>query len=162
MEVNYFDLLGVEKIFSLDLEVLEKNYLNLQKTHHPDKAANPAEKEYFLKLSSSINVAYKTLVNDLTRAEYLLSLNGLYLQDCKSKDLQHIFLEMIESNETLQNISDNEGLRNFLLKQQENRKDALLQMNQSFLKQDLGRFLIDTSHLKYLEKIISQAKKMSF
>ena len=75
-------------------------------------------------------------------------------------NLTKLSTNLRHSNETLQNISDNEGLRNFLLKQQENRKDALLQMNQSFLKQDLGRFLIDTSHLKYLEKIISQAKKM--
>jgi molecular chaperone HscB len=162
MSVNYFDLLGVAKDFDLNLEVLEDNYLNLQAMHHPDKATTAFERTKSLNISSVLNVAYKTLINDLTRAEYLLSLQGLPLEKCSALDLQDVLLETMHANETLESISDADTLQAFLTEQTCKKTQLLLSMRRAFALQDQKSFLVYTCHLKYLEKTITEAKKRSY
>ena len=167
MKENYFELLQIDREFSLDLEVLESNYLRLQQMYHPDKAQSFVERSKFLNISSSLNFAYKTLANDLARAEYLLLLEDLSLTDVQlNKDCcafsQKILAETIEKNEFLQESDDLVQIQNFLLDQLNQRNDLITDMNSAFLKKNMQNFLLYTYQIKYLDKIISTAQLKFF
>ena len=42
--MNYFDIFGIKKCFSIDRQNLESKYLEIQKKHHPDNFIDFAEK----------------------------------------------------------------------------------------------------------------------
>ena len=76
---NYFDLLGIKQGFNIDQETLYQNYLKLQRLFHPDKQINKSHSEKIIAIeyTANLNKAYETLKNDKTRAEYLLSLHNI-------------------------------------------------------------------------------------
>lgn len=76
---NYFELLGVPQKFSIDRNVLDRNYRHLQSEVHPDRfaTAQPAERLYSMQLATEANEAYRTLKNPTGRARYLLQLQGM-------------------------------------------------------------------------------------
>lgn len=70
--------------FSPDLRALRKEFLQLQGKAHPDLAAS-GSKAHAEALSARINEAYKTLQDPLRRARYLLSLQGIDMEDESAK-----------------------------------------------------------------------------
>jgi molecular chaperone HscB len=167
MKENYFELLQIDRGFSIDLEALESNYLRLQQIYHPDKAQNSTERSKFLNISSSLNFAYKTLVSDLARAEYLLFLEDLSLKDVQLNKgcwafSQKILTESLEKNEFLQETEDLAQVQNFLLDQLNQRKELISDMNGAFLNKNMQNFLLYTYQIKYLDQIISTAQRKLF
>lgn len=59
--------------FTIDVAALRREFLQLQGAMHPDKFPQGPEKQRAEALSSRINDAYRTLVDPLSRAQYLLS-----------------------------------------------------------------------------------------
>ncbi|MDH5228829.1 MAG: co-chaperone HscB [Gammaproteobacteria bacterium] len=82
-EADYFSFFGIEPSFELDLNQLSARYRELQKVMHPDRFAAASERERALSMqkASMINDAFQTLKNPLSRAKYLLQLNGHALDD---------------------------------------------------------------------------------
>lgn len=80
-EFNYFELLSLKEEFNIDKDILYKNFLELQKLYHPDKLLNKSHIERLaaLELASKINHAYETLNDDKKRAEYLLFLKDIVI-----------------------------------------------------------------------------------
>ncbi len=107
---NYFELLGVDAKFAIDLKVVSEKYLELQRKSHPDKFANvsAAEQRLSVQFSSYINIANETLKSPLLRAEYLLELAGhpLNSDTMTINDGQFLFAQM-EWRESLSELSDN-------------------------------------------------------
>ncbi len=75
--MNHFFNLNLEVKYDLDFDLLEKNYLELQQQYHPDKSLSDLEK------SIAINESYKILNNPILRAEHLLELQNIFLDDDK-------------------------------------------------------------------------------
>jgi len=69
----------VPERFEVDLSVLEVRYRELQREVHPDRfaAASQAEQRVSMQLATQVNEAYQTLKSPITRAGYLLHLNGV-------------------------------------------------------------------------------------
>ena len=67
----------------VDLATLEKSFYAQSRRLHPDRfAAKPqAEQEAALAASSRLNDAYRTLRDPIARTEYLLSLEGIQLEE---------------------------------------------------------------------------------
>ncbi|KAI4213010.1 MAG: hypothetical protein LQ351_004354 [Letrouitia transgressa] len=63
--------------FHVDPTALRKEFLQLQARAHPDRHPGTEEKLKAEAASARINDAYKTLLNPLLRARYLLSLRGV-------------------------------------------------------------------------------------
>ena len=59
--------------FDIDAGALRREFLQLQGATHPDKFPQGTDKQRAEALSSRINDAYRTLVDPLTRAQYLLA-----------------------------------------------------------------------------------------
>eukprot|EP01041_Mallomonas_annulata_P008146 gene8146-16742_t len=76
---NYFELLDVPMVFSLDVNKLESNYKDKQRRLHPDMYSTKSneEKTASTTSSSTINQAYQILKNPVDRARYLLMLNRI-------------------------------------------------------------------------------------
>lgn len=81
MSENYFTLLGLEVSFFIDLETMERNYVAMQSSMHPDCFSDLTKKESAVANIAKVNEAYSVLKSPLTRAEYILELNGIKLQD---------------------------------------------------------------------------------
>ncbi len=73
---NYFEIFAFTPSFEIDLDELEKKYLEFQKEFHPDNASTAD-----IEQSIAINEAYKILKNSLSRASYILQLNGIDLEN---------------------------------------------------------------------------------
>ncbi len=76
---NYFELLGLPLEFQLDAALLERHYRELQAQVHPDRFthAGDAERRLSMQWSTYVNEAYQTLKHSLSRARYVLQMNGV-------------------------------------------------------------------------------------
>lgn len=76
---DHFALFGLPRRFEIDDRSLESRYHELQSTAHPDRHANRPEQERRLSMqwATRINEAYRLLRTPLTRARYLLELEGI-------------------------------------------------------------------------------------
>jgi molecular chaperone HscB len=80
---DYFSLFSLPQHLHLDLAALEKTFYAQSRKLHPDRfAAKPAaEQQAALAASSQLNDAYRTLRDPILRTEYLLSLQGIQLEE---------------------------------------------------------------------------------
>jgi molecular chaperone HscB len=80
---NYFEFFSLPRKLKLDVPALEKHFYTLSRKLHPDRfAAKPvAEQEAALAQSSLLNDAYRTLKDPIARTQYLLTLEGIQLEE---------------------------------------------------------------------------------
>lgn len=78
---DYFQVMGIERGFHIDLANLEKRYKSLTKVLHPDRFARAGAeaRRASLERTVQLNDAWRTLNDPVRRAEYLLALSGIYL-----------------------------------------------------------------------------------
>jgi molecular chaperone HscB len=80
---DYFTLFALPRHLHLDLAALEKAFYAQSRKLHPDRFAHlgPSAQEAALAASSELNDAYRTLRSPIARTEYLLSLEGIQLEE---------------------------------------------------------------------------------
>ncbi len=78
-DLNHFAKFNLAIKFDLDLDDLENKYLNFQLKFHPDKLISDPDLEDKIQNSIAINEAYNILQNPISRAEYILKLNGIII-----------------------------------------------------------------------------------
>ena len=81
--MNYFEFFSLRRHLHLDVTALEKQFYVLSRKLHPDRFAGkpPAEQEAALAQSSLLNDAYRTLKDPIARTQYLLTLEGVQLEE---------------------------------------------------------------------------------
>jgi molecular chaperone HscB len=81
--VDYFSFFGLPPKLALDVAALEKDFYVLNRKLHPDANARASrqEQEWSLEQSSLLNDAYRTLRDPIKRTQYLLSLEGVELEE---------------------------------------------------------------------------------
>jgi molecular chaperone HscB len=107
---NYFELFELPQRFGCDPASLERAYRRLQTEVHPDRFASGSEQDKRLALQSSawVNEAYRALKDPVSRAQYLLSLNGIDALSETDTQLPVEFLErQLERRETAAEAADN-------------------------------------------------------
>jgi molecular chaperone HscB len=95
---NFFEIFFLPQSFALDLETLEKKYLAFQQQFHPDNSSSADIEQSIL-----INEAYKILSAPISRASYILGLNGIDLENDSQapKVDQATLVEILELQEGL-------------------------------------------------------------
>jgi molecular chaperone HscB len=80
---DYFTLFTLPRHLHLDLAALEMAFYAQSRKLHPDRFASKpqAEQDAALAASSALNDAYRTLRDPIARTEYLLSLEGIQLEE---------------------------------------------------------------------------------
>jgi len=81
--MDFFTTFSLPRKLQLNLSALEKSFYAQSRKLHPDRfAAKPqAEQDAALAASSALNDAYRTLRDPIARTEYLLSLEGIQLEE---------------------------------------------------------------------------------
>ncbi|HXZ91370.1 MAG TPA: Fe-S protein assembly co-chaperone HscB [Burkholderiales bacterium] len=76
---NHFELFDLKLGFALDGAALEAAYREIQARVHPDRFAHAgdAERRASMQWTTRVNEAYRTLKSPVTRAQYLLELQGV-------------------------------------------------------------------------------------
>jgi molecular chaperone HscB len=82
-ESNYFAFFDLPPKLQIDTVSLEKRFYALSRRLHPDRFASKpaAEQEAALRESSLLNDAYRTLKDPISRTQYLLTLEGIELEE---------------------------------------------------------------------------------
>ena len=80
---DYFAVFSLPRHLRVDLQALEKSFYAQSRRLHPDRfASRPLqEQEAALEESSRLNDAYRTLKDPITRTQYLLTLEGVELEE---------------------------------------------------------------------------------
>jgi molecular chaperone HscB len=81
--MDYFSFFNLPRKLTLDVVALEKQFYVLSRKLHPDRFASKplAEQEAALAQSSLLNDAYRTLKDPISRTQYLLTLEGVELEE---------------------------------------------------------------------------------
>jgi molecular chaperone HscB len=81
--MDYFSFFDLPRRLTLDVPALEKQFYTLSRRLHPDRFASKpaAEQEAALAQSSQLNDAYRTLKDPILRTQYLLTLEGVELEE---------------------------------------------------------------------------------
>lgn len=101
---SFFQIMDCDYTFTLDAQKLQKRYLQLQRSLHPDNFSQKSakEQEYSESQSALVNKAYKTLLKPLSRGLYMLELQGMQLEEGTDSGADSDFLmELMEINEAL-------------------------------------------------------------
>jgi molecular chaperone HscB len=107
--VDYFALFEMPRKLWIDLDVLEKKFLQLSWKLHPDNFMNATERERELSLeqSSQLNDAYRLLRDPVARVEYLLGLEGARKEgEHKQQAPPELLEEVFELNESLDELRE--------------------------------------------------------
>ncbi len=72
--MNYFEVFGLPKVLNFDLKALEKTFHELSRKYHPDyfTTAPAEERQKALRMTATLNDAYRTLRHPVRRVEHLL------------------------------------------------------------------------------------------
>src|ERR1700709_1687901 len=80
---DFFALFSLPQHLHIDLAALEKSFYAQSRKLHPDRFASrpQLEQDAALAASSQLNDAYRTLRDPIARTEYLLSLEGVQMEE---------------------------------------------------------------------------------
>ena len=103
--VTYFDVLSLEQKLSQDRSAIDRAFREASKAVHPDRlgpTASALERRLAVEHTAHLNEAYRTLKDEQSRAEYLLSLEGIEIGDELARTSDPAFLmEMMERQESV-------------------------------------------------------------
>lgn len=96
--VDYFSFFELPRKLRLDEAELEKSFYALSRQFHPDyfTGAGAEEQQASVERSSMLNDAYRTLRDQVTRAKYLLTLEGY--REAEKKAPPDLLEEVFELN----------------------------------------------------------------
>jgi molecular chaperone HscB len=94
---DYYRFFGLPRKLSLDRTDLQKRFYSLSRLLHPDRYTRRTgrEQDYSLQATALLNDAYRTLKDPVTRAEYLLKLNGFESTEPRAKNVAPELLEEV-------------------------------------------------------------------
>lgn len=98
-----FATLGLRRHYDIDVSELERAYRELQRTLHPDKhvSASASHRRATLGKAVEVNQAYRTLRDELSRAEALLALLTDGPSETREVADPELLMEVMELRETL-------------------------------------------------------------
>ncbi|XVF55901.1 hypothetical protein PTKIN_Ptkin06aG0073600 [Pterospermum kingtungense] len=112
LSIDYFQIFGLEKKYDIEVEGLEGKYKDWQKKLHPDLVHSKSEKEreYAAEQSSRVIDAYRTLNKPLSRAIYLLRLEGVDVDEEQTVSHPELLTEIMEIREAVEEAADSQTL----------------------------------------------------
>jgi molecular chaperone HscB len=105
---DYFEVFGLPRKLSLDLQELQRRFYDLSRRHHPDfhQTAGAEAQATALEASALVNRAYRTLRDPISRVEYLIALEeGREIREetsAKPRPPTDLLEEMLEVQEALE------------------------------------------------------------
>ncbi|KAJ4402964.1 molecular chaperone [Didymella pomorum] len=136
--------------FSIDLNALKREFLQLQAKAHPD--LHPQEdKKRAEATSARINEAYKTLQSPLHRAQYLLSQRGIETAEDETAkvDDPELLMEVLEAREQIEEAESEEDLVGMKDENEVRIQESIKALEQAFAADDVETAKSETVKLRY-------------
>lgn len=135
--------------FNPDLKRLRREFLQLQAKSHPDLASSDKKRQAEA-TSMRINEAYKALQDPLKRAQYLLSLRGIDVEDESAKLSENaLLMEVMEAREAVEEVENEEELAS-IREENNGRIDASVGvLEEAFAAEDVERAAQEAIRLRY-------------
>lgn len=149
----------------MDTSALEAAFKRLQKAVHPDfyGGASQQEQDASASASSALNVAYRTLRNPATRAQYLLQLRGMDAigEGAGSRHVSPaLLMQVMEARETVEDASTPlEQLRSLLARTAAAMEACVTDLGAAFRADDVERAQAITVALQYYSKLRAEAEE---
>ena len=154
----FFEILGLDENFDLDMNILEEQYLKLISKYNPDFAISFRDKIGYIDLSSKINEAYKSLKSDYSRASHMLKIRGIDVEDeNKTRGAldENFYNQIFVLNEELGDLKIFEELDLFMKKVTKERKNLTKAISDGFKNDNIENVMLITLKLKYYDNLIS-------
>lgn len=163
-DIDHFTRLGLDKKFEIGEKILDVAYFSKQRLLHPDLFVRKSdrEKKFSMGHAVDLNDAYEILKSPLKRAEYLLKLEGIIVNQDNSQSVkpsQALLLESLDMREELDNIKDEVRLRVFAIKVADAKMACIDEIKRQLDEKELNGATQNTTRLRYLEKLIEEIKK---
>ncbi|KAF8350061.1 hypothetical protein F5887DRAFT_877382 [Amanita rubescens] len=141
--------------FSVNLPLLRRRFLRAQTTCHPDawSSKGPHKQDIAQDISSRLNGAYQSLLNPLSRAEYILELNQLPMSESDQVNDMAFMSHVMEARETIEG-GENEIEIVTLAEENDARiNETVAEIERLVGEQNWVRVKEETIRLRYLEGI---------
>jgi molecular chaperone HscB len=161
-QADHFRRLGLTPDFDVDVDLAEKRYLGFQRAIHPDRfAAKPAKERALAEAQSvSLNEAYETLKDPLSRAAYLLRLKGVDASVSKDETMRdpELLMEAMEAREALMDAESAPAIEKLAAKAGADAIGVLSELSKAFAAEDLTRANHLITRFKYLRKFLEETR----
>lgn len=145
---NYFAIFGIEPNFNIDLDKLEKNYIDLSRILHPDINLEQC------KDIVAVNKAYAILKSPVKRAEHVLDLANITNRENYLNT--EVLNESMEIREYLLSCDDLEFAGKMI---NAKIKDCIKSLTNAFTRKNFNDATMQVFRLKYLYKSLEEVKK---
>lgn len=159
--MDHFARLGLPAALDLDAGALDRAYFSLQRQWHPDRfvARPPEERARASAEAASLNEAYRTLKDPLSRAFYLAERAGVELPgDGRTIDDPDLLMEAMEAREALHDAATPEAVDGLAAEARQNVQKALAGLGSLFLANDRAALRKALLRLRYLDKFAEEAR----
>ncbi len=157
LNLNYFEIFGIDAQISIDIENLNSQYLILQSRFHPDKFVNATnlEKSMATRVSTYINDAYNTLSDLVDRVDYILQLNNYSKDEHTTFKNTNFLSEQMTLSEKIENAdpSQYEEIKNEISTKI---KEIILEMKTNLTNKEFDVLFENNSMVKFYKKNIRQ------
>lgn len=154
---DHFARLGIARGFALDKAELDRRYFALQRRLHPDRFVRRPARERAISQSqaASLNEAYETLRDPLSRAVYLLRLQGIDLEPAGGRTIgdPDLLTEAMEMREALADAGDAAAIAKLAAQVETDRGAAMAAVEKAFAVGGGDAARKATLRLKYLAKL---------
>ncbi|MFQ6623138.1 hypothetical protein Gotur_002012 [Gossypium turneri] len=126
LSIDYFQIFGLEKKYEIEVDGLEGKYKDWQKKLHPDLVHSKSEKErgYAAEQSARVIDAYRTLSKPLSRAIYILRLEGVDVDEEQTVSDPELLTEIMEIREAVEEAPDSQALNQIQSKMEEKLEES--------------------------------------
>lgn len=159
--VDYFQIFGLEKEYEIGDVNLESKYKDWQKKLHPDlvHSKSDKEREYAAEQSARVIDAYRTLSKPLSRAIYILKLEGVDVDEEDTISEPELLNEIMEIREAVEEASGSQELNQIQSQMQE----KLIHWSNTFAKALRNRNFNDAvssvQRMTYYERVKEEITK---
>jgi molecular chaperone HscB len=160
--IDHFTRLELPVHFDTDVAELDRRYFALQRQLHPDRFASRAARERAVSQSQAValNEAYEVLKDPLSRAEYMLKLNGVDVNPdgCNTVRDPTLLMEQMERREALAEADTSEAVEAIIADARGELDKDLRETAVAFAAHDLEKAEVAITRLKYLSKLLEEAR----
>ena len=157
LNLNYFEIFGIEVKITIDIEHLNSQYLTLQSKFHPDKFVNASnlEKSMATRISTHINDAYNTLSDLVERVDYILQINDYSKDEHTTLKNTNFLTDQMTLSEKIENANPSQykSIQNEISIEI---KTIILEMQNNLNNRDFDILYENNSMIKFYKKNIRQ------
>ncbi|GAV63887.1 DnaJ domain-containing protein/HSCB_C domain-containing protein [Cephalotus follicularis] len=160
--LDYFQIFGLEKKYEIEDDAnLEGMYKQWQKKLHPDLVHSKSQKEraYAAEQSERVIDAYHTLKDPLSRAIYIMKLEGVHVDQEETISEPELLAEIMEIRESVEEAPDSNSLNQIRSQIEEKLKHWSNSFANAFRSQKFEESIDAIRRMTYYDRVIEEIVK---